>query len=149
RDSSLSEVQNTELRDAFSAFDRNSDGNITIKELGSLLSSLGENFSEPGLQNMASEADTDGNGTIDFSEFVSLMALRSAEKAQKGEIKEAFRVFDKDGNGVISAAELQAVMTNLREKLTSEEADGIIREADGNGDGQLSYEEFAKMMRTK
>lgn len=56
------------------------------------------------------------------------------------ELREAFRVFDKDGNGFISAAELRHVMTNLGEKLTDEEVDEMIREADIDGDGQVNYE---------
>ena len=51
-----------------------------------------------------------------------------------------YRVFDKDGNGFISAAELRHVMTNLGEKLTDEEVDEMIREADIDGDGQINYE---------
>lgn len=50
------------------------------------------------------------------------------------------QVFDKDGNGFISAAELRHVMTNLGEKLTDEEVDEMIREADIDGDGQVNYE---------
>ena len=56
------------------------------------------------------------------------------------EIREAFRVFDKDGNGFISAAELRHVMTNLGEKLTDAEVAAMIREADIDGDGQVNYE---------
>ena len=57
--------------------------------------------------------------------------------------------FDRDGNGFISAAELRHVMTNLGEKLTDEEVDEMIREADVDGDGQINYEEFVKMMMAK
>jgi len=59
------------------------------------------------------------------------------------------KVFDRDGNGFISAAELRHVMTNLGEKLTDEEVDEMIREADVDGDGQINYEEFVKMMMAK
>lgn len=56
------------------------------------------------------------------------------------ELREAFKTFDKDGNGRISAAELRHVMTNLGEKLTDEEVDEMIREADLDGDGEVNYE---------
>lgn len=69
--------------------------------------------------------------------------------ARASQIREAFKVFDKDGNGYISAAELRHVMTNLGEKLTDEEVDEMIREADVDGDGQINYEEFVRMMMSK
>jgi calmodulin len=81
-----------------------------------------------------------GNGTIDFPEFLTMMARKMKDSDSEDEIKEAFRVFDKDGNGFISAAELRHVMTNLGEKLTDEEVDEMIREADIDGDGQVNYE---------
>lgn len=56
------------------------------------------------------------------------------------EIRDAFRIFDKDGNGLISAHELRQIMMNLGEKLTDEELDEMMREADLNGDGQIDYE---------
>ena len=62
-----------------------------------------------------------GNGTIDFPEFLTMMARKMKDTDSEEEIREAFRVFDKDGNGYISAAELRHVMTNLGEKLTDEE----------------------------
>ena len=68
------------------------------------------------------------------------MARKMKDTDSEEEIKEAFRVFDKDGNGFISAAELRHVMTNLGEKLTDEEVDEMIREADVDGDGQVNYE---------
>jgi len=83
---------------------------------------------------------TAGNGTIDFPEFLTMMARKMKDTDSEEEIREAFRVFDKDGNGFISAAELRHVMTNLGEKLTDEEVDEMIREADIDGDGQVNYE---------
>lgn len=102
--------------------------------------SLGQNPTEAELQDMINEVDADGNGTIDFPEFLTMMARKMKDTDSEEEIREAFRVFDKDGNGFISAAELRHVMTNLGEKLTDEEVDEMIREADIDGDGQVNYE---------
>ncbi|MBN3319116.1 KCNKD protein, partial [Atractosteus spatula] len=131
-----------EFKEAFSLFDKDGDGTITTKELGTVMRSLGQNPTEAELQDMINEVDADGNGTIDFPEFLTMMARKMKDTDSEEEIREAFRVFDKDGNGYISAAELRHVMTNLGEKLTDEEVDEMIREADIDGDGQVNYEEL-------
>ncbi|KAI3362942.1 hypothetical protein L3Q82_011623, partial [Scortum barcoo] len=128
------------FKEAFSLFDKDGDGTITTKELGTVMRSLGQNPTEAELQDMINEVDADGNGTIDFPEFLTMMARKMKDTDSEEEIREAFRVFDKDGNGYISAAELRHVMTNLGEKLTDEEVDEMIREADIDGDGQVNYE---------
>ncbi|CAK5024564.1 unnamed protein product [Meloidogyne enterolobii] len=139
----------SQFKEAFSLFDKDGDGTITTKELGTVMRSLGQNPTEAELQDMINEVDADGNGTIDFPEFLTMMARKMKDTDSEEEIREAFRVFDKDGNGFISAAELRHVMTNLGEKLTDEEVDEMIREADIDGDGQVNYEEFVTMMTTK
>ena len=108
-----------------------------------------EPLAEAELADMINEVDADGNGTIDFPEFLTMMARKMKDTDSEEEILEAFKVFDKDGNGFISAAELRHIMTNLGEKLTDEEVDEMIREADIDGDGQINYEEFVKMMMSK
>jgi len=145
----LNEEQIAEFKEAFSLFDKDGDGTITTKELGTVMRSLGQNPTEAELQDMINEVDADGNGTIDFPEFLTMMARKMKDSDTEEELRESFRVFDKDGNGFISAAELRHVMTNLGEKLTDEEVDEMIREADTDGDGQVNYDEFVKMMTGK
>merc|ERR1712023_593068 len=101
--------------------------------------SLGQNPTEAELQDMINEVDADGNGTIDFPEFLSLMARKMRDTDTEEELIEAFKVFDRDGNDLISAAELRHVMTNLGEKLTDEEVDEMIKEAYIDGDGHINY----------
>lgn len=145
----LTEEQIAELKEAFSLFDQDGDGTITTVELGTIMQSLGQNPTEAELQDMINEVDADGNGSIDFPEFLTMMARQMKDIDSTQEIKEAFRVFDKEGKGYISAADLRNVMTNLGEKLTDEEIDEMIREADIDGDGLINYEEFVQMMTTK
>jgi len=85
-------------------------------------------------------------GIIDFPEFLSLMARKMKDTDTEEELIEAFKVCDRDGNGFISAAEIRHIMSNLGEKITDEEMDEMIRDADVDDDGQVNYEEFVAMM---
>lgn len=108
--------------------------------------SLGQNPSESEVADMINEVDVDNDGTIDFPEFLTMMARKMKDTDSEEEIREAFKVFDRDGNGYISAAELRHVMTSIGEKLTDEEVDEMIREADADGDGTIDYNEFVQML---
>ncbi|XP_012368140.1 calmodulin-like [Octodon degus] len=145
----LTEEWIAEFKEAFSLFDKDGDGAITTKELGSVMRSLVQNPTEAELQDMINEVGVDGNSTIGFPEFVTMMESKKKDTHSEEEIREAFCVFDKDGNGYISAAELRHVRTILGEKLTDAEVGGVIREADTDGDGQGNYEEFVQMMTAK
>lgn len=142
-------MQEKEYREAFNLFDSDGDGTITSKELGVVMRSLGQTPTEAELKEMIAEVDANKDGTIDFKEFLGLMATQTKERDSEEELREAFKVFDKDGNGFISAAELRHVMTSLGEKLTDEEVDAMMKEADTDGDGQVDIEEFTKMMCRK
>jgi calmodulin len=145
----LTEEKIAELREAFEIFDKDKDGFITIKELGEIMKNLGQAPSESELQDMINEVDIDGNGNIDFKEFLGLMARKIRDTDTEEELMEAFKVFDKDGNNFITNAELKHVMFALGEKVTDEEVDEMIREADTNNDGCINYDEFVRMVMNK
>ncbi|KXZ56854.1 hypothetical protein GPECTOR_1g770 [Gonium pectorale] len=94
---------------------------------------------------MVSEVDKDENGTVEFAEFCWLMMRQKTADDQEEALRGAFKMFDRDGNGLISASELRHIMTKLGEKLTDQEVDDMIREADIDKDGN----EFVRMMTSK
>ncbi|CEP17845.1 hypothetical protein [Parasitella parasitica] len=146
--SDQNEQQLSEYRESFRLFDRDDNGAIDIKELGQVMRSLNRNPTEEELRDMINEVDSNNNGTIDFDEFLSIMSRMENNKDIENDLIEAFKVFDKDGNGYITPDELRSVMTNLAQKLTQKELDEMIKEADKNGDGMIDYLEFSKMMFT-
>ncbi|XP_074656958.1 uncharacterized protein LOC141910137 isoform X2 [Tubulanus polymorphus] len=137
-----------EIRENFSLFDKNSDGTITAHEIGTVLRSLNMHPTEKDIKNMIREVDKDGNGSIEFPEFLEMMAKQKQNDMGLNEedIVTAFRMFDKDNNGKISAQELREIMSNLGEALSQTELEAMLHEADINGDGEIDYKEFTKIM---
>ena len=82
----------TEFKDAFSLFDKDNSGTITTEELGDVMRSLGQNPSEEDLQKMIDDVDQDGDGTIDFPEFLTMLVRSMSDTDSHEEVMEAFRV---------------------------------------------------------
>ncbi|KAK6947392.1 EF-hand domain [Dillenia turbinata] len=149
--SKLDDEQLAELREIFRSFDRNNDGSLTQLELGSLLRSLGLKPSPDQLEALIQKADTNSNGLVEFSEFVALVApelIANRCPYSEEQLRQLFRMFDRDGNGYITAAELAHSMAKIGHALTAEELTGMIKEADTDGDGRISFDEFANAITT-
>ena len=95
----LTEEQTAEFREAFALFDKDGDGTISTKELGTVMNSLGQKPRAAELETMINEVDIDGNGEIDFEEFLTMMAKKLKETDLEEDIREAFRVFDNKNSG--------------------------------------------------
>ena len=145
----LSEETINQFHTIFELFDKDNSGSITTKELGTVMRNLGQNPSEEELKQMIREVDLNGNGTIDFKEFMCLMVKKMKDNDFDEELQEAFKVFDRDQNGYISSHELRHTMTNLGENLTPEEVEEMIKEADLDNDQQIDYDEFMKIIMSK
>ncbi len=146
---SLTEDQIREFGEAFSLFDKEGTGTITTDDLGSVVRSLGLDPSEADLKHMLKDVDAGGNGTIEFPEFLSLLTIKAKDKIEQAEILEAFRVFDRNKDGFITANEIYHIMGNLGEKLSREEVAEMMREASAGTEGKLQYQQFVAMMNSK
>ncbi|WOL19526.1 hypothetical protein Cni_G28324 [Canna indica] len=143
----LDDEQLAELREIFRSFDRNNDGSLTQLELGSLLRCLGLKPSTDQLDAIIQKADTNSNGLIEFSEFVALVSpelVAAKSPYTEEQLCRLFKLFDRDGDGYITAAELAHSMAKLGHALTASELTGMIKEADTDGDGRISFQEFSQ-----
>uniref|UniRef100_A0A0C9S7J4 TSA: Wollemia nobilis Ref_Wollemi_Transcript_13419_1010 transcribed RNA sequence n=1 Tax=Wollemia nobilis TaxID=56998 RepID=A0A0C9S7J4_9CONI len=143
--------QNTEeLQRVFKTFDANGDGKISSAELGNIMQSFGYQASREELCAMVEVVDSDGDGFISFDEFVELNNINGKGKGGRSgydDLKEAFKMFDADKSGTISARELHKVLKSLGDKSTMEDCTRMIKSVDRDGDGLVNFEEFKSMMR--
>jgi Ca2+-binding EF-hand superfamily protein len=112
------------------------------------MKSLGQNVNEKQLEEIIQEIDADGSGSMDFNEFIFLIIKKMKDLDLEEEMKEAFKVFDKDGNKVLTAHEMRQIFMNMK-GIPESEIEMMIKEADLDGDGQIDYEEFLRMMSSK
>lgn len=124
-------------------------GSISAKELGTVMRALHMNPTEGEIASMLREMDADNSGAIDFGEFITLVSKRPDTKDSEADMREAFKVFDKDGTGMASPAELRHVLTTIGEKLSEEEVDDLLREAEVSGDSKLKVDDFVRILLSK
>lgn len=145
---SLTPVQVGYFRELFLAIDKENDGTVTFRELFGMTEALGTECTSLEVQEMLNAADLDGNGSLEFSEFVEVLAQKLMEEANIEEYREVFKFFDKENNGFITTAQLRPVYLALGIKLTDGDLDETLREADCDKDGTLQFEEFLRVMTT-
>ena len=108
--------------------------------------SLGQNPTEEQIVQMIEEVDEDGNGEIDFDEFLGMMSKLVQESNEDLELRDAFNMLDEDADGLISVDEVRYVLMQLGEHPTEQEIADIIRTTDADGDGLVSLEDIMRMV---
>merc|ERR1719200_28354 len=113
---------------------------------------MGLKVKPSALREIIDEIDEDGSGLLEFGEFCQLAArflVEEDEESLKKELKDAFRIYDKECMGYISTDTLKEILKELDNKLTEEDLDNIIEEVDEDGSGTLDFDEFMEMMAGK
>merc|ERR1712032_49633 len=146
----LNEDQIKALRENFMALDHNGDGFLTAAELKEGLQKAGLKEVPPDLQQIMEDVDADGSGVIDYTEFLAA-TLDKKMYIQEDVCWSAFRVFDKNGDGKISKDEIKAVLgdSDVEDAVGQGKHDlaKLMESIDTNGDGEIDFDEFMKMMR--
>ncbi|OAY67230.1 Calcium-dependent protein kinase isoform 2 [Ananas comosus] len=141
----LNEEEIKGLKQMFINIDTDNSGTITYEELKTGLARLGSKLSEAEVKQLMDAADVDGNGSIDYIEFIT--ATMHRHKLERDEhLYKAFQYFDKDNSGFITRDELESALTEhgMGDAATIKD---IISEVDADNDGRINYEEFCAMMK--
>merc|ERR1719218_292896 len=142
----LTEEQKQEIKEEIQKMIQDGSGSIDAKELKVAMRALGFEPKKEEIQKMIQDVDDDGSGTIEFPEFMTMMSQKILNRDPKDEILKAFRLFDDDA-GKISFKNLKRVAKELGERMTDEELQEMIDEADRDGDGEVNEEEFLRIMK--
>ncbi|KAK7790515.1 hypothetical protein R5R35_005261 [Gryllus longicercus] len=136
-----------DIKDAFELLDCDETGSIETKELRYAMLALGFEPSKEELVRIIAEVDKDHTGTVNLDEFTKLMSVMIAARDPKEEIAKAFKLFDDDDTGTISFRNLKRVAKELGEDINDEELQEMIEEADRDGDGEVNFDDFMKVMK--
>ncbi|CAA0374968.1 unnamed protein product [Arabidopsis thaliana] len=139
------------MAEIFESVDKNKDGKISWDEFAEAIRVFSPQITSEKIDKMFIVLDVDGDGQIDDVEFAScLMVNGGGEKDTEEEVvmKEAFDLYDMDGDGKISASKIHVVLKRLGEKHTMEDCVVMVQTVDKDGDGFVNFEEFKIMMNS-
>lgn len=135
------------LQRAFDLFDSDHSGFVDGKELQAMLNGMGVVISAEDVQDIVKQYDGDGNGGIDFDEFVCIVGSCEQQMETGDVVAQLFASMDKNGDGTLSRQELaQELLSIPGSGLEQGDVDGLLHDIDGDGDGDISLTEFAAML---
>merc|ERR1712137_1166680 len=143
----LTDEQVQQIAQAFQLFDTDGSGTIETQELKIAMRALGFEPKQEEIDKMVRDVDDDGSGSVDYPEFLEMMAHKILNRDPVEEINKAFELFDGDNTGRVTFKNLKRVAKELGERLTDEELQEMIDEADRDGDGEVNNDEFQRIMK--
>ncbi|XP_072975299.1 putative calcium-binding protein CML19 [Typha angustifolia] len=139
-------TERSKMERIFTRFDADGDGKISAAELRRVMKTVGEELTADDAEAAVESADSDGDGLLDLEDFVRLVGVLEGGDEEERELREAFGMYEMEGEGCITAKSLKRMLSRLGTSKKLEECMVMIERFDLNGDGVLCFEEFKSMM---
>ena len=139
------ELDRKEFEKQFINLAGNLHSSIDKDALKTLAKNLDQNYSEQEVERLIEEIDEDGNGKIEFEEFLNTLANKSV--GDENIVKQAFAILDRTDSGYITLNDLRHAMLCLGENYTNEEINEMISLVDDDQDGVINFQEFNKLIK--
>ena len=120
-------------------FDKDRDGQISMPEVRQVVMAMGQTPNDERIEALFKQVDLDGNGLIDYDEFVRLVEERVRAQPDDTEMRAMFEAFDKDKNGYIDKQELMTTFAEIELPVSEQEVADMMRAADIQ-DGRIFFE---------
>jgi len=142
----LTDTQVKAAKEAFKSFDKKGEDKIKVGELADALKKLGHTIKPDWLEKIEDTIDKEGTGYIEFGEFCTIVKKKIQDDDDERELREMFRILDKEKRGEVNTNELRWILKNLGDDLTEADIDDMIADVDTDGSGWVDYNEFHKLM---
>ena len=147
--SEIPKNKESEYKTIFENYPKEKKGCLNTIELANILKAINIDASDEEIKEIIKKLDLEDKKEINYDEFITIINSRDRNIDEEEEVLNAFKVFDKDRNGLININELKNIMLNVGNNWSEEEITEMLREADVDMDGYINYEEFVRTMMSK
>jgi len=145
----LTDAQIAAAKNAFKAFDKKNEDKIKVGDIEPAMKKLGHTIKPDWLEKIEHLIDAEGTGYIQLEEFCNILRKKFKDDEDERELKEMFRILDKEKRGEVNTNELRWILKQLGDDLTEADIDDMIADVDTDGSGWVDYNEFHKLMTSE
>ncbi len=145
----LPKSKGEEYKKVFESYSKGQEGNVNKQELANIFKAINIDASDEEIKEIIKKMDLEDKKEINYDEFLTIINQREKDVDEEEEVLKAFKVFDKEGNGLININELKDIMLSMGNNWSENEINEMFAEADIDMDGYLNYEDFVRTMMSK
>ncbi|XP_005113254.1 calmodulin [Aplysia californica] len=140
--------QRDQVTEAFELFDSDGDGQLLVSEAASAIRALGHILTDADIKAILKKVGVESRGQVDLKKFKQIHGSLPTKDYSR-QLEEAFKTVDKEGSGFVMATELRHLLTNMGDRLSDEDFNGLLEELDIDSNGRIQFKEFVRLLKSR